>query len=342
MNGKEAAKAAYGMENKISKNKTEGGVPMIQIEGLTKRYGSLCALDGLTLEIGRGEVIGLLGPNGAGKSTAMNILTGYLSATSGRALIDGIDIFEDPKEAKKKIGYLPEQPPLYPDMTVEEYLNFTYDLKGCALDRAAHLEDIMRATRIYEVRGRLIRNLSKGYKQRVGMAQALVGDPPVLIFDEPTVGLDPKQIIEIRSLLRSLGKRHTVILSTHILSEVQAVCERVVILDHGHLLVNERTEILSQTLTDRPRYRYIIDGNKKEVLSALREGAGIAKADAFASGGPDGEEILIEGDRGVDVRRAVFRICAKHGWPILSLQGVGMDIEDIFLRLVDRDEKTKK
>ncbi len=315
---------------------------MIRIEGLTKRYGALCALDGLTLEIGRGEVIGLLGPNGAGKSTAMNILTGYLSATEGRVLIDGIDVFENPKEAKKKIGYLPEQPPLYPDMTVEEYLSFTYELKGCTLERAAHLEDIMRATRIYEVRGRLIRNLSKGYKQRVGMAQALVGDPPILIFDEPTVGLDPKQIIEIRSLLRSLGKRHTVILSTHILSEVQAVCERVVILDHGRLVVNERTEALSHKLTDRPRYRYTIDGNKKEVLSALRDGAGIAKVEAFASASPEGEEYLVEGDRGVDVRRAVFRICAKGGWVILSLQPVGMDIEDIFLRLVDRDEKTKK
>ncbi len=331
---------AMGKEN--SKNTTENLAPVIRIEGLTKRYGTLCALDSLSLEIGRGEVIGLLGPNGAGKSTAMNILTGYLSATEGRALIDGIDILEDPKEAKKRIGYLPEQPPLYPDMTVEEYLNFVYELKGCTLDRSAHLEEVMRATRVYEVRGRLIRNLSKGYKQRVGMAQALVGNPPILIFDEPTVGLDPKQIIEIRSLLRSLGKRHTVILSTHILSEVQAVCERVVILDHGHLVVNERTDTLTQTLTDRPRYRYTIDGNKKEVLGALREGAGISKVEAFSSGAPEGEEFLVEGDRGVDVRRIVFRLCAKNGWPILSLQPVGMDIEDIFLRLVERDEKTKK
>ncbi len=315
---------------------------MIKMEGLTKRYGSLCALDQLTLEIGRGEIVGLLGPNGAGKSTAMNILTGYLSATDGRVVVDGVDIFEHPIEAKRKIGYLPEQPPLYPDMTVEEYLTFVYELKGCGFDKEAHLSDIMQATRILEVRGRLIRNLSKGYRQRVGMAEALVGDPPILIFDEPTVGLDPKQIIEIRSLLRSLGRRHTVILSTHILSEVQAVCERVVILDHGQLIANERTDALSSSLAENPKYRYAIDGNKKEVLAALRAGSGIAKVETPASTGIDGDEFLIEGERGVDVRRAVFRICAQNRWPILSLSAIGTNIEDIFLRLLDRKETTKK
>ena len=212
--------------------------PVIKMEHLTKRYGSLTALEDANLEIGHGEIVGLLGPNGAGKSTTMNILTGYLSASAGRVLIDGVDIVEDPMAAKRKIGYLPEQPPVYPDMTVDEYLDFVYGLKGCELPKKEHLEDVMRAVRITEVRGRLIRNLSKGYRQRVGIAQALIGDPPLLIFDEPTVGLDPKQIIEVRNLLRTLGRRHTVILSTHILSEVQAVCERIVVIDRGRVVAD--------------------------------------------------------------------------------------------------------
>ena len=193
---------------------------MVKIENLVKRYGTNYALNDISFEIGEGEIVGLLGPNGAGKSTTMNILTGYLSSTSGAAYVNGINILEEPIEAKKYIGFLPEQPPLYPEMTVMEYLNFVYELKGCQLEREAHLAEILAVVRLTDVKDRLIRNLSKGYKQRVGIAQAIVGDPKVIIFDEPTVGLDPKQILEVRNLIRTLGKRHTVILSTHILAEV--------------------------------------------------------------------------------------------------------------------------
>ena len=215
---------------------------MIRVENLVKRYGSNYALDDVSFEIGEGEIVGLLGPNGAGKSTTMNILTGYLSTTSGVAYVNDINILSDPIGAKKFIGFLPEQPPLYFDMTVMEYLNFVYELKGCTLDREAHLNEVLSVVKITDVKNRLIKNLSKGYKQRVGIAQALVGDPKVIIFDEPTVGLDPKQILEVRNLIRTLGKRHTVILSTHILAEVQAVCERVIIINKGKIIADERTE----------------------------------------------------------------------------------------------------
>ena len=204
---------------------------MIKVQNLVKRYGSNYALNDVSFEIGEGEIVGLLGPNGAGKSTAMNILTGYLSSTSGEVYINGVNILDDPIEAKKNIGFLPEQPPLYPEMTVIEYLNFVYEL-----DREPHIEEIIAVTKLSEVRDRLIRNLSKGNKQRVGIAQALIGDPKVVVFDEPTVGLDPKQIIAVRNLLRTLARRHTVVLSTHILAEVQAVCERVIIINRARSL----------------------------------------------------------------------------------------------------------
>lgn len=315
-----------------------GREPVIVIEHLSKRYGPLTALDDVTIEVGRGEIVGLLGPNGAGKSTAMNILTGYLSASGGRVLVDGVDVLLSPIEAKRKIGYLPEQPPVYPDMTVDEYLSFVYQLKGCTLPKEQHLDDVARAVRITEVRGRLIRNLSKGYRQRVGIAQALVGDPPLLIFDEPTVGLDPKQIIEVRNLLRTLGRRHTVILSTHILSEVQAVCERIVVIDRGRVVANERTEDLGRTVSEHAAYRYRILGPEREVISELRSRAGVARAELLPEREGDAITVLIECERGVDARRAVFSLCASKSWPILGLSPVGADLEDIFLRLVSQEK----
>ena len=216
---------------------------MIEVSHLVKSYGTNLALDDVSFTVGEREILGLLGPNGAGKSTAMNIMTGYLSANAGTVRIDGKDILEQPGEAKKRIGFLPETPPLYGDMRVEEYLRFVYDLKQCNYNRDAHLEEICRVTRLYDARRRIIKNLSTGYRQRLGIAQALVGNPKVLVFDEPTVGLDPKQIIEVRNLIRTLGREHTVILSSHILPEVQAVCDRVVILDGGKVLCDEKTEI---------------------------------------------------------------------------------------------------
>ena len=223
---------------------------MIKVNNLTKKYGSTVALEDVSFSVKKGEVAGFLGPNGAGKSTTMNIITGYLSSTSGTVTIDGFDILEQPTEAKKKIGYLPEVPPLYPDMTVNEYLDFVYELKGAAQKKEAHFKEICELTGISSVRGRLIRNLSKGYRQRVGIAQTLVGNPPVLILDEPTVGLDPKQIIEVRNLIKKLGQKHTVILSSHILSEVQAVCDRIIVLNNGKLVADSTSESLSDRLTD--------------------------------------------------------------------------------------------
>ncbi len=323
------------------KAKKKERVPMIKIEHLTKRYGSNYALDDVSLEIKEGEIIGLLGPNGAGKSTAMNILTGYLSASAGSVSISGIDILENPVEAKKKIGYLPEQPPLYLEMTVEEYLNFVFDLKKCALDRKKHIEEVCETVKLTDVYKRLIKNLSKGYRQRVGIAQAIIGNPPVIIFDEPTVGLDPKQIIEIRNLLRILGKNYTVILSTHILSEVQAVCERVIIIDKGKIIANELTSEITRAIEDNNCFLAKISGEKGKVLSVLKEKSGIQKVEL--EGGKESDALVyrIESERGVDIRKALFYTCAENNLPILEIAPVGAELEDVFLKLVDRGAERK-
>ena len=228
---------------------------MIEVKNLSKSYGDKKAVDNISFKANDGEILGFLGPNGAGKSTTMNILTGYLSSTSGEAYINGKEILEDPIAAKKEIGYLPEFPPLYLDMTVKEYLYFVYELKGCKLPRNTHLKEICELVKIDNVYNRIIKNLSKGYKQRVGLAQALVGNPNVLILDEPTVGLDPKQIIEIRTLIRKLGKNHTVILSSHILTEVQAVCDRIVVINQGKIVADDTADNLSNTLELTVRVR---------------------------------------------------------------------------------------
>ncbi len=310
---------------------------MVKVEHLVKRYGQNYALNDVSFEIGEGEIVGLLGPNGAGKSTTMNILTGYLSATSGSASIDGIDIVEYPIEAKSMIGFLPEQPPLYQDMTVDEYLNFVYELKGCTLDRAAHLSEIISVVRLADVRSRLIKNLSKGYKQRVGIAQALVGDPKLIVFDEPTVGLDPKQILEIRNLIRTLSKNHTVILSTHILAEVQAVCERVIIINQGKIIADEKTAELTRAIEDSYHYEIRISGPQKDVVTALEKVRGVKTVTATGSKDGDAYCYVIESEKGVDVRKPAFNLCAERSWPIVGLAPVGTDLESIFIRLVDRD-----
>ena len=311
---------------------------MIRVENLVKRYGTNYALDDVSCEIGEGEIVGLLGPNGAGKSTTMNILTGYLSATAGAAYVNGINILENPIEAKKYIGFLPEQPPVYPDMTVMEYLNFVYELKGCELDREAHLEEVLSVVRLGDVRNRLIKNLSKGYKQRVGIAQALINDPKVIIFDEPTVGLDPKQILEVRNLLRSLGKKHTVILSTHILAEVQAVCERVVIINKGKIIANEKTSELTRTIEDGYQYQFKICGPEREIAASLEKINGVRSATPTGERDMDSYSFVVESERGIDVRKAVFNLCSRMGWAILGLSPVGTDLETIFIRLVERSE----
>jgi ABC-2 type transport system ATP-binding protein len=309
---------------------------MIEINHLVKNYGSKFAVDDISFTVREGEIVGFLGPNGAGKSTTMNILTGYLSSTSGEAKVGGIDILENPDEAKKLIGFLPEQPPLYVDMTVQEYLNFVYDIKACRLNRERHLEEIRKVTKIDDVKNRLIRNLSKGYRQRVGIAQALVGNPPVIIFDEPTVGLDPKQIIEIRNLIRSLGKNHTVILSTHILSEVQSVCDRIVIINEGKIIADEKTENITQVVEDHRRYAVKIAGPQREVAAALRAIPGVLSVEVTGERELDSYVYRVEAEKGVDVRKPVFYAMAENNWPITGLETVGMNLEEVFTRIIDR------
>ena len=309
---------------------------MIKIENLVKRYGKNYALDDISFTVNRGEIVGFLGPNGAGKSTTMNILTGYLSSNSGIAEVDGVDILEHPLEAKKMIGYLPEQPPLYLDMTVDEYLNFVYELKGCKLNRRMHLSEICDVVKIKDVRSRVIKNLSKGYKQRVGIAQALIGDPEVIIFDEPTVGLDPKQIIEVRNLIRMLGKNHTVILSTHILSEVQAVCDRIVVINKGKIIADQKTEDITRAVNDNRRFNLKICGPQKEVLSHLRSKQGILYAEVGEERDGDAYSYKIECAAGVDMRKNLFFSLAEKGWPIIGLESVGTNLEDIFISLIDK------
>ena len=309
---------------------------MIEINHLVKNYGSKFAVDDISFKVGEGEIVGFLGPNGAGKSTTMNILTGYLSSTSGEAKVGGIDILENPDEAKKLIGFLPEQPPLYVDMTVNEYLNFVYEIKSCKLNRAKHLEEVRKVTTIDDVKNRLIRNLSKGYRQRVGIAQALVGNPPVIIFDEPTVGLDPKQIIEIRNLIRSLGKNHTVILSTHILSEVQSVCDRIVIINEGKIIADEKTENITQVVEDNRRYAVKVAGPQREVAAALRQIPGVLSVEVTGERELDSYVYRVEAEKGVDVRKPVFFAMAENNWPITGLETLGMNLEEVFTRIIDR------
>ena len=312
---------------------------MVKVENLVKRYGTSYALSDVSFEIGEGEIVGLLGPNGAGKSTAMNIITGYLSSSSGSAYVNGIDILENPIEAKKHIGFLPEQPPVYPEMTVCEYLDFVYDLKGCELPRDEHIAEILSVVKLTEVKNRLIKNLSKGYKQRVGIAQALVGDPKVIIFDEPTVGLDPKQILEVRGLIRTLGKRHTVILSTHILAEVQAVCERVIIINKGRIIADEKTDVLTRTIEEGIQYEVKIIGPESEILSVLKKISGVRSVSLTGSRDGEASVYAVETNAGADVRAAIFRVCAKGSWPMIGLAPLGADLETIFIKLVERSER---
>lgn len=306
---------------------------MIEVINLTKRYGDKKAVDNISFKAEDGEVLGFLGPNGAGKSTTMNILTGYISCTDGKALIDGVDILEDPIKAKKQIGYLPELPPLYMDMTVKEYLYFVYDLKKCKLPKVSHLKDICGLVKIDHVYNRIIKNLSKGYRQRVGLAQALIGNPKVLILDEPTVGLDPKQIIEIRTLIRKLGKNHTVILSSHILSEVQAVCDKIIVINEGKVVANDTEEHLSQKLSGGHKLTAKIQGDKDKIVRAMQGIKGVEKVICDASHKDGVNDIRIEAKEGVDIRRDVFETVVKNGWYMLELKTSELSLEDIFLKL---------
>lgn len=315
---------------------------MIKIENLVKRYGDKYAINDISFTVGDGEIVGFLGPNGAGKSTTMNILTGYLSSTSGDVAIDGHDILDNDLEAKKLIGYLPEQPPLYVDMTVNEYLGFVYDIKKCGFNRAKHLSEITEVTKIADVKSRVIGHLSKGYRQRVGIAQALIGNPKVIVLDEPTIGLDPKQIIEIRNLIRMLGRDHTVILSTHILSEVQATCDRVVIINKGKIVADERTEDISNIVGGNRRISVKICGPQKDVLAVLKKHRSVTYAEALAEHELDSTTYVVESEAGIDIRKSLFTVLAENRWPIIGMEAMGISLEDIFISLVDFSDTASK
>lgn len=306
---------------------------MIEVTNLSKRYGTHLAVRNVSFSIERGEVVGFLGPNGAGKSTIMNIITGYLSLTQGKVTIDGFDIAENPEAAKRRIGYLPEVPPLYIDMKVREYLGFIYDLKKVKFPKKPHIDEIMRIVRIDSVANRLIKNLSKGYRQRVGFAQALIGNPDVLILDEPTVGLDPKQIIEIRNLISRLGKNHTIILSSHILSEIQAVCERVIIINQGELVADAGLDELSMRLSRDHSITARISGKESENLAALKKIDGVSHVSSLGKKEEDAYDFTIVPKDGTDLRADVFDCVAKSGNRLLGLESSAVTLEQIFLRL---------
>lgn len=311
---------------------------MIEVRNLTKHYGSKIAVNNISFKAEEGQVLGFLGPNGAGKSTTMNILTGYISSTEGQAFINGVDILEDPIKAKSFIGYLPEQPPLYFDMTVDEYLNFVYRLKKCTLPKVSHLNEICDIVKLNDVRKRLIKNLSKGYKQRVGFAQALVGNPKVLILDEPTVGLDPKQIIEIRTLIKKLGRNHTIILSSHILPEIQAVCDRIVVINKGRIVADDNADALARNLSADHKLILHIEGSTEEVKKILSSVTDVERVFAGRQIDEKVYEYHLEAKEGVDVRREVFKKLAARNYPILMMRSSELSLEEIFLKLTTGDE----
>ncbi len=306
---------------------------MIEVKNLTKRYGGHKAVNDISFRVEEGEILGFLGPNGAGKSTTMNILTGYLSASEGTVSINGHDVLDEPNEAKASIGYLPEHPPLYLDMTVREYLDFMYDLKKCTIPRQEHIAEICRIMKIEDVYGRLIKNLSKGYRQRVGFAQALIGNPPVLILDEPTVGLDPNQIIEIRSLIKSLGKHHTVILSSHILPEIEAVCDRIVIINKGVIVADDTAKNLSTRYSNDRRLLARVAGPESEVQALIGRIGDVEQVTSLGEKETGVFEFAIETAEGTDIRRDLFERLAARNWPLLGLKSMEMSLEEIFIAL---------
>lgn len=315
---------------------------MIEINHLVKKYGSHVAVDDLSLTVEPGKIYGFLGPNGAGKSTTMNIITGYLAATSGEVKINGFDVLKQPEEAKKCVGYLPELPPLYMDMTVKEYLDFVAELKKIEKSlRAGYVKEAMKITKTEEVSERLIRNLSKGYRQRVGFAQAVLGYPEILILDEPTVGLDPKQIIEIRDLIKELGKKHTIILSSHILSEISAVCDHVFIISHGKLVASDSTENLLERMTGAQEIELLVKAEEDTAETAIREIAQVERCEKTESKEDGAVQLLVTAKKDADVREAIYHTCVEHHMPILEMKAASKSLEDVFLELTSQEGGTK-
>ena len=307
---------------------------MIELKGVTKRYGDVFAVRDVSIRVEKGQILGFLGRNGAGKSTTLNIASGYIPATEGHVLLDGRDILEEPRYVKRRIGYLPEQPPLYPDMTVNEYLRFACSIKEVQKNRIdTHVGDLCELTGLSDHGKRLIRHLSKGYCQRVGLAQALAGNPEVLLLDEPTVGLDPSQIIDIRDLIKSLGRDHAIVLSSHILTEVSDVCERVAIIGNGRILAQDTLDNLAGGLGDARRVRLRAAGQENEIESALGALPGLRALEPLGVKEPDTADFILEYPRSEDLRAAASSALAKAGHPVVMMRPMDMDLEDIFLRL---------
>ncbi len=316
---------------------------MIEVKNLVKKYGDHTAVDHLSFQIEKGKIYGFLGPNGAGKSTTMNMITGYIASTEGTVSIDGHDILEEPEKAKKCIGYLPEQPPLYFDMTVLEYMKFAADLKKIPKDKKkAMIEEVMDMVKITDMKNRLIKNLSKGYRQRVGLAQAILGYPEVIILDEPTVGLDPKQIIEIRDLIKSLKKKHTVILSSHILSEVSAVCDYVLIISHGKLVASDTPDNLSKLAAGANNINLLAKGEKDNIRQHLLEIPGVKEITIDKKTGVEGWNITVSTEENRDIREEIFYKMAENHCPILEMQSRKVSLEEIFLELTEEDQTTSE
>jgi ABC-2 type transport system ATP-binding protein len=307
---------------------------MIQVEHLTKRYGPVTAVSDVSFSVDRGRIVGFLGPNGAGKSTTMKILSCFMPASGGSARVGGYDVFRQSLEVRRRIGYLPENAPLYTDLPVGAYLEFVAEIKGVGRgERRAKVDEVMQRCFITDMRRRLIGKLSKGYRQRVGLAQALLGDPEVLILDEPTIGLDPKQIAEIRALIRSLAGQHTVILSTHILPEVSMVCDGVIIINRGRIVAQGTQSELVEQVFPTARIEVEIGGPRETVLAALRSVPGVIRVEDLA-GGEATARFLVESPRGRDVRAEVVQLVSARGWRLLELHQVGMSLEEVFIRVV--------
>lgn len=316
---------------------------MIEVNNLVKRYGDHTAVDHLSFKIEKGKIYGFLGPNGAGKSTTMNMITGYIASTEGTVTIDGHDILDEPEQAKKCIGYLPEMPPLYFDMTVLEYMNFVADLKKIPKDKKKSMvAEVMEMVKITDMKNRLIKNLSKGYRQRVGLAQAILGYPEVIILDEPTVGLDPKQIIEIRDLIKSLKEKHTVILSSHILSEVSAVCDYVLIISHGKLVASDTPENLGKLAEGSNTLNLIVKGEKDKIRTALGQIEGVKNVTVADAKEEHAWNVTVSTNEDSDVREEVFFKMADAKCPILEMQSKKVSLEEIFLELTEDDKKIDK
>ncbi|MFQ6819418.1 MAG: ABC transporter ATP-binding protein [Blautia sp.] len=316
---------------------------MIEVNNLVKRYGDHTAVDHLSFKIEKGKIYGFLGPNGAGKSTTMNIITGYIASTEGTVSIDGHDILEEPEKARKCIGYLPEQPPLYFDMTVLEYMRFAADLKKIPKNKKNEMiEEVMDRVKITDMKNRLIKNLSKGYRQRVGLAQAILGYPDVIILDEPTVGLDPKQIIEIRDLIKDLRRKHTVILSSHILSEVSAVCDYVLIISHGKLVASDTPENLSKLAAGSNNLSLVVKGDKEKIRILLGEISGVRDISIEGSGEEGEWNVKLTTEEHTDIREDVFFKMAESRYPILEMQSKKVSLEEIFLELTEDGAGQKK